>query len=222
MGFGGGLVAIPLLSLIYPVKEAVTLYLFFQLIEVALIFKIRKEVDWKYASKLSIPAFIFAIVGSYSLSYLSETTLRLTLGALIILYLIKEHFFQDWRLNKKDSGVFCLAAGCIGGWLQGLIGAGGPAFLLYLNEINLSKSAFRGTMLVIAFSCNLSRILTSAKTGLLSETILELFFYCLPFVILAHFIGYHAHNKISQATYRKLTQTVMLLSAISLAAGALR
>jgi len=64
MGFGGGLVAIPLLSLIYPVKEAVTLYLFFQLIEVALIFKIRKEIDWKYASKLSVPAFIFGIVES--------------------------------------------------------------------------------------------------------------------------------------------------------------
>jgi len=95
MGFGGGLVAIPLLSLIYPVKEAVTLYLFFQLIEIVLIFKIRKEVDWMSASKLFVPAFIFAVVGSYSLSYFSESILRLILGAIILLYLLKERYFQD-------------------------------------------------------------------------------------------------------------------------------
>src|SRR5258708_33640020 len=53
-GFGGGLISIPLLSLLIGVKGAVTLVLIFQLLTGLLIWKSYKHIDWKSAKPMTL------------------------------------------------------------------------------------------------------------------------------------------------------------------------
>lgn len=219
VGFGGGLVAIPLLCLLYPVKEAVTLYLFFQIMEIGLIFRSRSQIDWTAAKRVIPVALVFVLIGTFSLTYFSETILRGTLSLIIVSYLVKEVFFSHLSLKNKDSTLFAFFAGGLGGWLQGLFGAGGPGFLIYFNEIGLDKYRFRVTMLLLSFLCNLVRVLTSLYTGLFSEKIVTLAIYCLPVVCLALYAGYQLHHRISETVFKRLTYTVLLISSLSLSYG---
>ncbi|MCB0336701.1 MAG: hypothetical protein KDD62_10365, partial [Bdellovibrionales bacterium] len=45
-GFGGGLLAIPLLSIMVPVREAVTIVLCFQLLAGVLVFEAAEQLSW--------------------------------------------------------------------------------------------------------------------------------------------------------------------------------
>ena len=63
-GFGGGLISVPLLSLILNVKEAVTLVLIFQLRMGLLIFKSYKHITWKVAKPMTLGVIVGTILGT--------------------------------------------------------------------------------------------------------------------------------------------------------------
>lgn len=219
MGFGGGILAIPLLSLFYPVRDAVTLYLLFQMLEIFFIIKIRLDISWVSIRRIIPLVMIFALIGSFSLLYLDEKILRIFLCLLIVTYLIKESFLKHTSSFQKKFKQIYFALAAFGGFLQGLMGAGGSVFLIYLNELNLSKAQFRATMLFLALVCNAVRILVSIQTGVLSKEICTTFFYCIPAVLLAFCSGSFIHERVSQAAFKNLIYFVLVISAGTLVIG---
>jgi uncharacterized membrane protein YfcA len=88
-GFGGGLIAIPPLSILLGVREAVTLVLVFQLLTGLLIYHSYVHINWKAAKPMSLTVIAGTIAGTLLLAYASVTILQLTLATFIILFLVK-------------------------------------------------------------------------------------------------------------------------------------
>ena len=215
-GFGAGLVSIPILSQIYSVKEAVTLLLSFQFLVAILIIKANEHIEWGVV-KRALPAVMIATVaGTLSLAYLSETLLRGILLFLIVSYLAKEVFYPNLKLGKKDSKLFAAFGGSIGGWFQGVLGMGGPGFIIYLNELGLNKHQFRTTILLLYFFCNLIRVGISVSTGLFTKELLTLTLYCLPVVALALYVGDKVHYKVPESVYKKFVYGLLVCSTLSI------
>ena len=212
-GFGGGLVSIPLISLLLGVKDAVTLVLIFQLLMGLLIFKSYKHIDVKSAMPMTITVIVGAIVGTLLLSQASVVFLQLFLAAAILLFLAKTTWFNGFTLGKGHSSLKAGTTGLAGGLFQGLIGTGGPIITMYLSVAVKHKSAVRATLIWLLFVSSLFRLWISIPQHLISERVLHLAYIALPFFLVAIVIGQILHKQVSTHYYRLGINVALAVSA---------
>jgi len=215
-GFGGGLIAIPLLSLFLGVRDAVTLVLIFQVATGLLIIKSYKHIDWKSA-KLMMPLLVVGtIAGTLLLAAANTVFLQFFLALSIVLFLIKMVWFQGFTLGKKYDKVAGAASGLSGGLLQGLIGIGGPVITMYLSVVTPRKLALRATLIYLLFVICVVRLAISIPQDLFTTRIVELALSALPFFLVAIFLGQKFNQKISEKYYRHGVHTILACSSLLL------
>lgn len=220
-GFGGGLAAVPLLSLLLGVKDAVTLVLIFQLIIGLLLWKSYKDIDWKSAKSMTPSLLLGSIAGTLLLSITNVMFLQLFLAATIIAFLIKMVWFEGFTFGSKSSAWAATAAGLSGGLIGGLTGTPGPPLIMYLTVAIRQTASFRATLMYLFFISSIVRLVISAPGNLYSTYVLHLTLISLPLFLLAIFVGQHIHNKVHDKYYRLAIFVVLGGSAIVLIAKAL-
>ncbi len=220
-GFAGGLISVPLLGLLLGVKDAVTIVLVFQLLMGVLLISCWVEVDKLAAKRATIPVIVGTILGTGLLGILPAQPLKLVVAALIVAYLLKEFLLPNSRLPISMRSTANLVGGGAGGFLQGLVGLGGPPFLIYLNELQLSKQSFRATIILLLFVSNLVRLPLSLQAGLFNATVLDTVLYSLPGFVAVVVIGQRMHGRLSERFYRLTVYGVLVLSVVSICVQAL-
>jgi hypothetical protein len=220
-GFGGGLIAIPLLSILFGVAEAVTLVLAFQLCMGLLIWKTYKNVLWPVVLPMTGALIAGTVAGTLVLSISNPNSLRFILAALIIVFLIKNWFFSKVARARKTNILIGNIAGLGGGLFQGLIGTGGPPMTMYLATVIKDKAAMRASLIYLLFITSLVRVAISVPERLFTGGIIQTTFFVLPFFLIAIGLGQIMHNKVSEGYYRQTINFLLFLSAIILFAKSL-
>lgn len=223
-GFGGGLITVPLVSLVLGVKDTVTLILLFQFCTGLLIFKTRHTTAWKVALPITIGMLVGIPVGVYSLTVLSETLLRRFLAVFILLFLVRMQFFPNLSFgpNRTLEGrfqqefIFATLIGVAFGWVQGMLGSGGPIVVMYLLAVLPEKAAFRSTLIYLGFASQVVRVVASLSVGLITAPLLNLALPILPFFLIAIFAGQYLQHKIPENYYQIAVRLILFGSAISL------
>lgn len=219
-GFGGGLISVPLLTLLLGVRDGVTLALVFQTLMGILIFKAHRDISWKAAKPMTFTLIIGAALGTLLLSSVSIILLQLFLAIMIIVFLIKSTWFNGLNLKKYGSDG-ARATGFTGGLFQGVIGVGGPIVTMYLSAILTRKSALRATLIYLLFITCIARIIMSIPQGLFNSNVLHLTLISLPFFLVAIFFGQRLFERINETYYRTGINIILVGSAIALLAKAL-
>ena len=220
-GFGGGLISIPLLSLIIGVQNGVTLALVLQLVTGLLLWKLRDDLKWAVLKPMTGGLVFGTIVGIYFLSQANETFLRLFLAVFIILYLVKSQLFDQLSFPRLKGAGGGLVIGLGAGILQGIIGTGGPPMVIYLRETVRDKSAMRAGLLFLLFLCNCVRLPLSISANLFNSVVVELSIAAIPCFVLAMFLGHKWHHKLSENHYRVSIRLILTVSTISLISNSL-
>ncbi len=215
-GFGSGLIAIPLLSLIIGVKDAVILMLIFQLLMGLLIWKSYKQIDWKLSRPMTISIVTGTIIGMFLLSKSSAVFLQLFLAISIIVFLIRMIWFNGFIFSHKLNKIISTLTGLVSGLLQGIIGTGGPILTMYLSVAIKEKPSLRSTLIYLLFVTSIVRLVIYIPGHLFNDYILQLAgIALLPFLI-AIFVGQHMHHKIGEKYYRLGIYIILTGSAILL------
>ncbi len=215
-GFGGGLIAIPLLSLIIGVRDSVTLALVLQLATGFLLLKLRKDLRWDILKPMIAPLLVGTALGTYLLSLASEAFLRVFLAGFIFIYLIKTQFFDDSRSPFLRNRWFGSLAGGTAGLIQGLIGSGGPPMLIYLREIISEPASVRAGLLLLLLITNSLRLIMSLSTGLFSSFVLNVSLAAIPCLLLAMFLGEKVFRRFSENGYKSAISILLVISMLSL------
>ncbi len=215
-GFGGGLISIPLLSLLIGVRGAITLVLIFQLCMGLLIWRSYKHIDWKTAIPMVPFIIIGTIIGTLLLSRASVVFLQLMLASWILVFLIKMIWFSGFTLGHKRSSVTATAAGLGSGLLQGIIGTGGPILTMYLSVAIPRKLALRATLIYLFFITSIVRLGISIPKHLFTSHLLYLALITLPFFLIAILLGQRVHEKLSDTYYWRGIYIILAGSAIIL------
>ena len=215
MGFGGGLLSIPLLSLFMPVQDAVTIVILYQFSMGMLIFKTHKQTGWQHIRRL-IPAMVVGVIlGLVFLKYVPGDAVRLLLAAYIALHLLRTHTNIDPLKTIIERGGAWLS-GLLGGVIQGTIGGGGPAFILYLKDKAKNSAEFRANVLAILFLSNIPRIAGSFAADFVTKDLILLGLIAYPGFLLSLFLGQKLHDKIPQKTFFNIAEAVLAFAAMSL------
>lgn len=215
-GFGSGLIAVPLLALLFPLKFVVAFMLIMDFTaSIVLGSAHRKQVDWVELKPL-IPGSIAGVVLGVSLLVkLDHTTLLATLGIFITAFALRN--LLNLHGDKQISRLWALPASLTGGTVSALFGTGGPPYVIYLTHRIRDKGVFRATTSVLFLMEGGLRGVVFALSGLLfQEGLLNAFLGALPLMALGLWLGGKVHVGISATQMARLLGGLLLVSGASL------
>lgn len=214
-GFGGGLVAVPLLSLVIDVRDAVVLVSVFQFLIGFLIIKNYRSVAWHLMPPLLVGMLGGVFVGVYALSFLNVSVLRGLLAVFIFAFLAKT-FFAPQLAVRAPSVATGVASGFLAGFFQGCLSMGGPNLVIYLKNLLPDPRVFRASMIFWLSVANVIRIPMASQESLYSSTVIELTLVILPSFIIVTLVGQKFHQKIPARLYFRTVYVFLFLAATSL------
>ncbi len=202
-GFGFALLAVPFLSLLFPMQVLVPAMSLFNLItSLVILFKLQEKIKAYYF----IPMFIASLggipLGIYALEYVSSESLRLITGILVILFSVQ--MLGKVKLAKRYLQFPIVFAGFISGILNSAISVGGPPLVIAMNRKGYSKNRFRG---VFAWFSTFSAFFTTAAflmNGMIEMESVNLALFCLPILFFGSHIGSKFSTKIEPDKFRKI------------------
>ncbi len=212
-GFGSALVAIPLLSLVIDIKDAVPLCILNSLvITTYLSLKMRKHLDAKKIVPLCAAAVPGIIVGSTVLKQVSSTIIRICLGVLMIAYSLYSLLCKP--KPRKMHNMWSYIAGFSSGAIGAAFSAGGPPTIIYTTLSDWQKDTIKATLSGF-FLFNSYLIATvHAINGLTTIEIFTYFMISAPFVLLGTVLGTISYGKIPRERYLQIIFTFLIIMGI--------
>jgi uncharacterized protein len=213
-GFGSGLIAVPLLSLVAPVAAVVPLVVTLDYVGSASQgIKNAERIAWRVQALL-IPFMLVGIaLGLVLLQATTPVLLTRALGVFVITFAL-----YQWLPFPALSGSRILAAGggVLGGLVGTLFGTGGPFYVVYLRLRDLDKAVFRATFATNFLIDGGIRLIAYGVTGLYDRTTLLAVVCALPVAAVALFLGGRIHTSLSQAAFLRLISLLLFASGLVL------
>jgi uncharacterized membrane protein YfcA len=213
-GFGSGLIAVPLLAMIYPVQIVVPVVVLFDYVGSASQgIRHRDKIAWREELPLIPFTLVGVALGLTLLQSLASATLRQALGAFVIAYAV----YQLLPLPAlKGSRLFAVPLGFCGGVIGTLFGTGGPFYVVYFGLRTLDKDAFRATFAANFLIDGAIRLAAFASFGFFAGRIPWAILAGLPLVAAGLWFGGRIHANLSTATYARLISVLLFFSGIIL------
>ncbi len=215
LGFGGGLICIPILSLFLPVQDVVSMVMIYQFSMGLLIFKTYSKTPWQYLIKMLPLTIIGAFSGVVLLYFLHEDVMRAILATYIILHLARKHSSFD-PLGQTVAYGGAHISGFLGGIINSMMGGGGPAFILYLKEQIQDARELRAAIIAMLMLSNIPRSIGTVGSGLLTWDLFVTALYAYPAFLLSLYVGQRLHDKISQKRFYQAVEILLAVSALLL------
>lgn len=214
-GFGSGLIAVPLLSLMFPISQVVPVIILLDyLASLSHGFSNRSEIRWKEI----LPLIPFSITGMViALFFMSRSdTLILTkaLGVFIVLFAL--FTLSGYKPKTGAARGWGVLAGFSGGLIGTLFGTGGPFYVTYFKARGLQKTAFRTTLAVAFLMDGAGRLTGYASTGYFDLRFFTLIAVLLPIMVIFLYIGGHIHTKLTHEQFERAISVLLIGSGIML------
>lgn len=213
IGFGDGVIAVPLLSLTMNLSEAVPLILFISTVmSIVALWKDRSEIQLGSLKRSAGMALLGFPVGILLLGASNDAIVKSALG--LILIALSIWFFAPTRkIQLKAPGwsyVFGLAAGILGG----AYAFRGIVFGIYASLRGWTPAQFKGTIHGFYLISSLFIPFGYFGAGLVTPRVIGLFFVMLPAGLLATLAGRWASARLDPASFQKLIWSTLLLLGI--------
>ena len=219
-GFGGGVVAVPLLVVVLPLQLVVP-------VMTALNFmasaghgvRNRRAIQWRDLVRLIPFALLGVGLGLYLFTVVDPRPLSRALGLFVILYAVYmlasagrlPQVPERW-LNPLAAAMGASAG--LAGTLFG--GTAGPLFVIYLNARRLAKDEFRATITAIMICMSLVRITGYASLGFLDFSGLKYLAAAIPLMWLGGYIGERLVRRIDQRRFERVLGAVLIVGGAAL------
>ena len=213
-GFGSGLIAIPILSLMLPLKVAVPLVVMLDyLASAGQGASLRKSIQWSEIGRLIIPALIGVSAGLLIFHKDDAGLLTRFLGGFVFLYAL----YALWGPEMpRVSSWWAVPAAISGGTVGTLFGTGGPFYVTYLKARQLDKNVFRATFACIFLLDGAARVTGYLGTEVVDIQLLVLLAMSLPVMILGMYLGTKIHTSLSPEVFTRGISILLLASGASL------
>jgi len=213
-GFGSGLIAIPVLSLLFPLKIAVPLVVMLDYMASAGHgVSLRQSIQWGEVGRLIVPALIGVSVGLLIFHKVDAELLPRFLGGFVFLYAL----YSLWGPEMpRVSSWWAVPAAVSGGAVGTLFGTGGPFYVTYLKARQLDKTAFRATFACIFLLDGAARVAGYVGTAVVDLQLLMLLAVSLPVMMLGMYLGGKIHTSLSPEIFTRGISILLLVSGASL------
>lgn len=214
-GFGFGLAAVPLLSLVLPPAEVVPLVVTLQVvIGIGGLRAAWPHCDWRAVWAL-VPGLVCGVpIGLVILTLLPPNPVRFTIGAVIAfsVWLIQ----RGVRMPPNPSWIVSGLVGLISGVISGLASMGGPPVVVYMLALGHTAMRMRSTAIIYFMLAGVVSFIPMAATGLITRDILVWTAGSLPVLFVGSRIGTWAFHRARPHHHRMVALATLSVLAILL------
>ncbi|WP_261841968.1 sulfite exporter TauE/SafE family protein [Aliamphritea ceti] len=226
-GFGGslGMIAVPLLTLVVasPVAAAIMLPILFAM-DLQALWRFRQHFDKRNLQILLPAATMGIIIGAMSFQHLSDSHLKLIIGATSLLFCLNA-LLQEIRKRTPPPRQPHIGRGAFWGTLAGFtsfsIHAGGPPLNFYLLPQRLNKTVFVTTSIIFFASVNGMKLIPYSFLGLFNTSHLLTSLILMPLAIAGVRLGARLHNVLDATMFYRLCYIFLFLVGMKLTLDAL-
>jgi len=209
-GFGGGLVAIPLLCLFMDIKLAVPLSILNGLaITTSMSFGLRRIMDRRKILPLLIGSLPGVLAGTLLLKMADPAGINRMLGILLIAISVINLTFRPRPLNPHVFWGYI--AGFFSGTITASVGAGGPPVIIYSAMTDWKKDEIRATLTGFFVLNGYITVAAHTLSGVITRGTLTTFAVTLGFVLLGTYAGSALSNRINRQTYLQIVYLLLIV-----------
>ncbi len=213
-GFGSALIAVPLLTMQWPLALAVPVVgLLDYVASLSHGLKGRRLVRWRDLLPLLPFSFVGVQAGLFFLKRLPTAQLAVALSIFILAFAV----YSSLPLpTLRGSRRWAAPAGFMGGMVGALFGTGGPFYVIYLTMRGLEKSEFRATAATIFIFDGAFRIISYLLGGIYGRDTMLLVAFGLPLLAAGMTVGGRIHLAIGREQFTRLVSLILIGSGVAL------
>lgn len=212
VGFGGGMILLPVITYFYGVEVAVPVSTIAQLL--SNLSKVGfgwKEIVWKQTGKFLIFAAPFTALGALGFSIAPKILMTKILAVFLIVFAIIK-ITGKIKLPQKRGTI--IIGGGITGLINGLLGISGPLSSAVFLTLELAPVAYIASEAAAASAMHIIKIIVYGKLNLMTGHIFlnGLFIGCA--MIVGNFIAMKTIKKIDKKKYKIIVAVIMIVVSI--------
>lgn len=212
-GFGGGLIAVPLLVMRLDPRAAIPAYSLMQMgICLLLLLEAHQHVEWRRMAKWLLAAVPGAPLGSYILR--TVPTHWIALGVSVITLAFGIVFLLKVRFRLRDTLPTNFSVGLLSGVLGGCVSQSGPPVVIFSLSQGAARDTFRATLLAYFFCQSCLSAGSHIYFGLLRWDNAKIAAFGILPSALAAALGALAKHRTNEATFR--LAVLLMVVAVSL------
>ena len=215
MGFGFGLITIPLLAIVFSAKSVIPFVLVLsQFVNILLIGYYRQSISLRHYWPLHGMAIIGLPVGFWVFSFATELFLKVIIGCLVMAGVIV-YSLQFSRPTVYEKTGLSLA-GFFSGCLTSAAGTGGlPIAFFFLNQ-NKQKAEFKGNMGVCFVVMGFVVLPLFWFFGLITKVVLLKALVYLPWTVACFLLGLWIAGRVNQGVFRRIVLVLLFVIGLVL------
>jgi uncharacterized membrane protein YfcA len=214
VGFGGGMILLPVITYFYGVEVAVPVSTIAQLLSnLSRVVIGWKKIDWKAVGYFLILAVPFTALGAFGFAHAPKKPMTVILCVFLIIFAI-------WKLvGKKDlprrKGTMIIGGG-VTGLLNGLLGISGPLSSAVFLSWNLAPVAYIASEATAAATMHIIKAIVYNKLDLMDGRIFLNGIFIGIFMIFGNWLAMKVIGKISNKIYKRIVAALMIVVSLIL------
>jgi uncharacterized membrane protein YfcA len=209
-GFGGALIAMPLLTTLLGIQVAAPAYALVGTAGgVVNALRWRHHVTLTDVVRLTLPALLAIPLGVWLLGRLDPVVVTRGLGLVLVAYGV--YGLVGRALPQLRHRGWPVVVGVASGLLTGAFNTGGPPVVAYADACQWDPNRFRGNLQWFFLATGIFVVFSHAAADHFTRDIGLLALGALPALLLGQWIGVRLGNVFSEATFRRVVLVLLLV-----------
>lgn len=212
VGFGGGMILLPVITYFYGVDVAVPVSTIAQLLSnLSRVGMGLRQINWKAVGQFLLLAAPFTALGAFGFAKVPKGAMTVVLCVFLIIFAIMK-LRGKMRLPHKPATM--IVGGGVTGLINGLLGISGPLSSAVFLTLDLAPVSYIASEATAAAAMHIIKSIVYGKMSLMSGSIFlnGLMIGCA--MMLGNFIAMRCIKNVNRELYRKIVAAVMI--AVSL------
>ncbi|MDC1046303.1 sulfite exporter TauE/SafE family protein [Candidatus Pseudothioglobus singularis] len=219
IGFGSGLLMVPILSYFYSPIFAMVFNIVIEIpATIYLTFVGAKKCNFKEISPMMFTMMLTIPFGTVFLVSIDEQVIKILMSILLIFFVIL--IAIGWRIKATITRYVLVLGGIISGLMQGATGMGGPPYVTVLLSKNDSDEVARANILVITSGLVISAIISLYYFGLFTKNIFLTGIVTAPIYVFSTYLGSKFFNHSGNKYFRNSSLIALGIVGIATLIGA--
>ena len=210
VGFGGALIAMPLLTGLLGIKVAAPAFALAGMVNGTLnTLRWREHVTIRDVIPITIPALLSIPIGVWLLTRVDAETVTRVLGAVLIAYAV--YGLVGRTLPVLVHRGWAVVVGVASGILSGAFNTGGPPVVAYADAQRWAPDRFRGNLQLYFLVTGLLVVISHIVAGNYARDVLQVAAITLPALLLGRWVGVRLVDVLSPVAFRRAVMVLLLL-----------
>ena len=212
VGFGGGMILLPVLTTFYGVEVAVPVSTIAQMLSnLSKMWLGFRDIEWKQVGRFLILAAPLTALGAFGFAVVPKALMTRILCIFLIVFAIMKIL---GKLTLPDRPVTMIAGGGVTGLINGLLGISGPLSSAVFLSLGLAPVAYIASEATAATVMHLIKIFMYGKLNLMNTDIFICGLLIGLAMMLANFIAIKLIHGINKKLYQKAVAAVMIAASL--------